>query len=57
MWTVVPLREQVDAINTKDPEVAHVEEDELLRAVIEAFCPEWVVTELQRLNSDRRWYA
>lgn len=42
-----------------DDESAHFQEDQLLRQIIEAFCPEWVVAEVRRLaDADfARWYA
>lgn len=44
---------------TRDPEAAHSAEDKLHRDVIKAFCPEWVVAEIDRLSAAdfKRWCA
>lgn len=55
------LRRRVDKIisHSDDDERAHSEEDGLHRDVIEAFCPDWVQFEIERLNNADfgRWCA
>lgn len=55
------LTEKVDKIIARggDPEAAHSYEDDLHLEVIREFCPEWVVSEIQRLTDAdfARWCA
>lgn len=56
------LRRQCDQIIARgidDPEAGHSLEDDMLRKVIQEFCPSWVVTEIRRLaGADfERWTA
>ncbi len=55
------LKEAVDLIisNRGDDEAAHSNEDSLHLNVIEAFCPGWVVKEINRLSDAdfERWCA
>lgn len=55
------LKEKVDQIiaGASDDEAAHSAEDDLHIEVIKAFCPDWVVAEIERLsNADfARWCA
>lgn len=55
------LKEKVDQIiaGASDDEAAHGAEDDLHIEVIKAFCPDWVVAEIERLsNADfARWCA
>lgn len=55
------LKDKVDRIISMrgDDEMAHGEEDNLHLEVIKAFCPDWVVAEIQRLSDAdfARWCA
>ena len=55
------LQKKVDRIiaMSGDDEMAHSEEDELHLDVIKTFCPDWVVSEIDRLSSAdfKRWCA
>jgi hypothetical protein len=55
------LKKRVNEIisHADDDERAHSEEDDLHLELIEAFCPEWVVKEVERLSDADfvRWCA
>ncbi len=58
------LRREADGIladyaKNRDDEQAHIDEDRLHLAVIKAFCPDWVVAEIDRLSKAdfARWCA
>lgn len=55
------LKEEVDRVigMAGDDEAAHSAEDDLHLEVIKAFCPEWVVREIDRLSKTNfaRWCA
>lgn len=55
------LKQRVDAVLAvcDDDEVGHMKEDALHLDVIRAFCPDWVVAEIQRLSDAdfSRWCA
>lgn len=55
------LKQRVDAViaTAGDDEIAHGNEDALHLDVIRAFCPDWVVAEVQRLSDAdfSRWCA
>lgn len=55
------LKDRVDTIIaiSSDDEAAHSEEDNLHLDVIKAFCPDWVVAEIERLSAAdfNRWCA
>lgn len=46
------LKRRVEQIiaESDDPEIAHAHEDDLHMEIVEAFCPAWVVKEIERLG-------